>query len=280
MNLSALRLARVVTLSLLATACARSGAREPAVDQALVIPGTDTVFSATPSLTDTADARRVWTPPPNDCRYTDARPQPRMGDPRHWEPYDSATMAQGVEYRCVLRPTGPEVRLVVRGEWGIPMVVDVHSPPDAARSLQRLALDNDERARQGADLVEGEDLNGDGWTDLRMRTFSGTGGVMYDVFLYAPAQRAFVPDTVLSGEGNVRGLPGSPCAETGWRMALGVWSGGVYCWKDGNWILTRTLSQDRGEKGGYIRTHSELRGNALKIVRVDTLTDPNEGLSP
>jgi hypothetical protein len=277
-----MRLARVVTLSLLATACARGGPREPAADEALVIPGTDTVFSATTAPTDPVDVPRAWTPPPNDCRYTDARPRPNQGDPEYWQPYDSVAMARGVEYRCTLRPQGPEVRLVVRGEWRVPMAVDVYSPPRAARPLQRLEVDNDERAREGSDLVEGQDLNGDGWTDLLVRTFSGSGGVWHDVFLYAPARRAFVRDSVLSRQANVRRVADRPCVQTGHRMGLGHWSSGTDCWKDGRWILTRTVTQepDDGPATRWFRTHRELRGDSLQVVRVDTLTDPNEGLSP
>jgi hypothetical protein len=277
-----MRLARVVTLSLLTSAAfACCGSRERAADEAFVTPGVDTVFSAT-TTPDTAEAVHppaAWTPPPDDCRYADARPRPRQGEPGYWQPYDSLAMARGVEYRCALRPAGPEVRLVVRGEWGIPMVVDVHSPPDAAHPLQRLEMENDERARQGSDLVTGEDLNGDGWTDLRVRTFSGTGGVMYDVYLYAPAARAFVRDTVLSGEGNIRALAGSPCAETSWRMG-GHWSSLAYCWKDGRWIPTRGVSLEPAEGKGYVRTRAERRGDTLQVVRVDTVSDPDDALSP
>jgi hypothetical protein len=277
-----MRTAHVVPLCWLAATFAGCGPREPMVDQAVVIPGTDTVVATAAATTDTAAPRRPWTPPPDDCRYTDARPRPKEGEPGYWEPYDSVALARGVEYRCSLRPSGPEVRLVVRGEWTVPMVVDVHSPPEAARPLQRLELDNEERAREGSDLVEGEDLNGDGWTDLRVRTFSGQGGVMYDVFLYAPVQRAFVRDTVLSRGGNVRRLAGQPCAQTSWKMGLGHWSLGTECWKDGRWILTQTVEQepDDGPHRRWFRTHRGLRGDSLQIIRIDTLASPNQGLSP
>ena len=275
-----MRPARVVTLSCLAAAAfAGCGPRAPVDEEATVIPGTDTVVAAAIVATDTADAPRAWTPPPNDCRYTDARPRPAHDDPEHWQPYDSAAMAQGVEYRCALRPAGPQVRLVVRGEWGIPLAVDVHSPPGAARPLQRLELDNDQRALKGTDLVVGEDLNGDGWTDVRMRTFSGTGGVWYDVYLYAPPQRAFVRDTVLSRQSNVRRLAGPPCVETSQRMGS-HWSGAAYCWNDGRWILTRTVVREPGEDGRVVRTRSELRGDTLQVVRVDTPAYADEDLSP
>ncbi|HYR09271.1 MAG TPA: hypothetical protein VEQ60_15915 [Longimicrobium sp.] len=270
-----MRLAYFVTLSWLAAAFAGCGSRERAAGEASATPSVDTVVPTIIPITDTAGPARTEILPPDDCRYTDARPRTRIGDPGHWELYDSTAMARGVEYRCALRPQGPEVRLVVRGESGIPMAVDVHSPPEAGRPLQRLLLDNDERAREGNDLVIGEDLNGDGWTDLRVQTFSGQGGVVYDVFLYAPTQRAFVPDTVLSSESWVHRLAGEPCAGTSHKMALGVWSSAAYCWKGGRWILTRTVSQDRAEHGGYIRTHRELRGDTLRVVRVDTLADPN-----
>jgi hypothetical protein len=266
---------RVVMLSWL-IAFAGCGRREFVDGEVSVIPGTDTVVTRAAVTADSAYAPRAWTPPRNDCRYTDARP--REGDPEYWQPYDSATMARGVEYRCDLRPSGPRVRLVIRGERSVPLAVDVHSPPDAARPLQRLELENDERARKGNDLVVGEDLNGDGWTDLRMRTFSGTGGVMYDVYLYAPARSAFVRDTLLSGEGNVRRLAGSPCAEASWRMG-GDRSKAAYCWRAGRWVLTRETYQQWDSAGYYIRTHTERRRDSMQIVRVDTL-DGADSVSP
>lgn len=273
-----MRHARVVTLSLLAAALAGCGPREPADREARVIPGTDTVVAT--ATTDTADSPRAWTPPHNDCRYTDTRPRPtEQDDPEYWQLYDSVALAQGVEYRCALRPAGPQVRLVVRGDGGIPLFVDVHSPPQAARSLQRLELDNDQRAFKGTDLVFGQDLNGDGWTDLRMQTFSGTGGVWYDVYLYAPARRAFVRDTVLSRQPNVHRLAGPPCVGISQRMGS-HWSGAAYCWKDGRWILERTVHREPDENGRVIRTRSELRGDSLQVVRVDTPAHGDEDLSP
>lgn len=272
-----MRSPRAVALSWLAAAAfAGCGPREPEAGEASVTPGTDTVVAAATAAagtlaSDTVEPPpRAWTPPRNDCRYTDARPRPTQQDsPEYWQPYDSLAMAQGVEYRCALRPAGPQVRLVVRGDWGIPQSVDVHSPPESARPLQRLELDNDERARKGTDLVFGEDLNGDGWTDLRMRTFSGTGGVWYDVYLYAPARRAFVRDTVLSRNSNVHRLPGEPCVGVSQRMGS-LWSGAAYCWKDGRWILARTVDREPDANNRLIRTRRELRGDSLLVVRVDT----------
>ena len=279
-----MRIAHVAPLCWLAAAFAGCGPREPVVDRTVVIPGTDTVATAagTAATADSAESPRVRRPPPNDCRYAGARPQPGEGDPGYWQLYDSVALARGVEYRCALRPDGPAVRLVVRGEARVPVAVDVYTPPEAARPLQRLEVENDERAREGTEFVVGEDLDGDGWTDLRVRTFSGQGGVMFDVFLYAPAQRAFVRDTVLSGAGNVRRLAGQPCAATSWKMGQGHWSSGTYCRKDGRWILTQTVEQepDQGPHRRWFRTHRGLRGDSLRIIRIDTLASPNQGLSP
>jgi hypothetical protein len=273
-----MRTAHVAPLCWLAAAFAGCGPREPVADRTVVIPGTDTVVATAAAMAKSAESPRARRPPPNDCRYAGARPQPGEGDPGYWQLYDSVALARGVEYRCALRTDGPGVRLVVRGEARVPVAVEVYTPPEAARPLQRLEVENDERARAGSELVVGEDLNGDGWTDLRVRTFSGQGGVMYQVFLYVPAQTEFVRDTVLSGQGNVRRLAGQPCAETSWRMGsvVGI---GTYCWQRGRWILTRTVNQDR-DKDRYVRTRSELRGHSLQVVRVDTLDDRNEGLFP
>ena len=184
-------------------------------------------------------------PPPDACRYADARP--RYGDAAYGQPYDTAAMAHGVTLRCELRGGGPEVRLVVRGRWGIPAAVDVYDPPAARRPAQQLYMDdNDQRAYEGSGLVEGEDLNRDGWTDLKVETWSGTAGVFYDVFLYQPGRHRFVKDSTLSGGGGVVPIRGrETCVGTGTRTGMGDWVDNDFCWRGGRWVHVRQRQQER-----------------------------------
>jgi hypothetical protein len=206
----------------------------------------------------------------NDCRYVGSRRQARYGEPGFGERYDPAVMKSGVPFRCRLRPDGPEVKLVLSGEVSIPEFVDVHSPADAPRPMQRLVLDNSEGAYEGSELLVGEDLNGDGWMDLYVFTYSGSAGQMSDVFRYEPSARRFVPDTALPGM-NVRRLPGRPrCVGVSHKTSAWDHTGGEYCWQRGTWVKVRAYTQDGLRDGRLVRTEEALRGGRMVVVSVDT----------
>lgn len=248
-----------------------SGAR---VDSVIVVPGVDTVVTSTAVDTDTLQGGETAAEPePNDCRYAGERRQARHGEPRYGQRYDSVVMKIGVPFRCRLRPGEPEVKLVVSGEGSIPETVDVHSPADAPRPMQRLLLDNSQGAYEGSGLLVGEDLNGDGWMDLRVFTYSGSGGQMYDVFRYQPSRRRFIPDTVLSPSMNVRRLPGRRCVRTSSKTSASDHSGADYCWRNGAWVMTRAYAQEGLSDTHAIRTMREWRGDGLPAASVDTVPD-------
>jgi len=209
-------------------------------------------------------------PEPNDCRYVGERPRPRYGEPGFGQPYDAAAMEAGVPFRCRLRPQGPEARVVVGGTEGRPMGFEVFLPADAGRPVQALPLDNDERSYEGSDLLIGEDLNGDGWMDLRVFTYYGTAGQMSDVFRFDPAAQRFVPDTALPGM-NVLRLPRRGCVGTSTKTSAWDHSGADYCWSGGTWVPTRSYSQEQTGDGRVIRTERERRDGRMHVVRVDTL---------
>jgi hypothetical protein len=279
-----MRLVRSVTpLAALLAAATLAGCRRgapapgtasapPAAWDSVAVMADTTKVAAT---TDTVQGR-PGAPPPDDCRYADRRPLPQSVP--EGTMYDSAALANGVTYRCRLRPDGPEVRLVVLGEWSIPMAVDVYSPADASTPLQRLFLESVERRYEGTRLVMGEDLNGDGWTDLLALTSSGSGGGIYDVFLYSASLRRFEKDTVLSNGTDVNRRAGRPCVGTGGRMGVGNWTSAERCWSGGRWVLVRTVDQDGNGTGVFVRTTRERRDGRMQVIRVDTLTDPNAGL--
>jgi hypothetical protein len=245
----------------------------------VVRPSVDTVTTAT--ITDTLSGSESDTiadrrGPRDRCRYADARRQARSGDANHGAPYDTAAMSRGVTVRCALRQGGPEVRLVVQGAYGIPMAVDVYAPATAARPTQRLFMEeNDQRAYEGSGLVEGEDLDRDGWTDLKVETWSGSGGIFYDVFMYEPARRRFAKDSVLSGGGGVFRLEGAgTCVGTSHRSGVGNWVRDDYCWRGGRWVHVVQRQQERvgdlSSSTRYVLTVREPRGGRLVTVRVDT----------
>ncbi|HET7233469.1 MAG TPA: hypothetical protein VFJ16_25890 [Longimicrobium sp.] len=231
---------------------------------------TDTVG---PAGEDTTPGRRA---PGDRCRYADARRQARPGDANFGAWYDTAAMSRGVTLRCLLRDGGPEARVVVLGRYGIPMAADIYVPAGAARPLQRVFMeDNDQHAVEGGTLAEGFDLNRDGWTDLKVQTWSGSGGVSYDLFMYDPRARRFVRDSVLPGGGGIEPLRRrEPCVGTGIRSGVGNFDDHEYCWRGGHWAHVRELRQERlgGLDGNtrYVLTVREPRGGRMVTVRVDT----------
>ncbi|HYH79461.1 MAG TPA: hypothetical protein VEX86_06680 [Longimicrobium sp.] len=230
---------------------------------------TDTTGGAAPDTT--ADRRE----PGDRCRYADARRQARPGDANYGARYDTTAMSRGVTLRCALREGGPEVRLVVLGSHGIPMAIDVYLPATAARATQRLfTQDNDEGATEGSGLAYGEDLNRDGWTDIKLKTWSGSGGIFYDVFMYEPRRGRFVVDSVLKGGGGVVPLEGDePCVITSHRSGVGNWTSHYYCWRGAGWELVRQRRQEslRDESGPrYVLTVRVPRGGRLVTVSADT----------
>jgi hypothetical protein len=246
-----------------------SGAR---ADPAVVVVDRDTQVigsGGTVSITENTEDD-VPAPEPNECRHVGSPPQPRYEQRRQ---YDPAVMESGVPFRCRLRPDGPEVKLVVRSRYGsVPELVDVHSPPDAPRSMQQLVLDNSESAYEGSGLLVGEDLNGDGWMDLRVFTYSGTAGQMMDVFRYEPFTQRFVPDTALPGM-NVYRRAGRPtCVGVSHKTSAWSHTGGDYCWQGGTWVKARGYAQEGLPNGQLVRTEELRRNGRMEVVSVDTGT--------
>ncbi|HET7462974.1 MAG TPA: hypothetical protein VFJ82_17105 [Longimicrobium sp.] len=252
--------------------------REPAAYTS--VPTVDTVVRVT-SASSTAGERRVdWRQPGDRCRYADARPQRAENEPGYGTRYDEGAMARGVALRCTLRDGGPELRLVVRGEDAIPTEALIYLPAAAKRPLQRVGLrDNDQTAFEGSTLAEGFDLNRDGWTDLKVQTWSGSAGVSYELFIYDPARRRFVQDSVLPGGGGLDTIAGrrQPCVSSFYASGADAFNEREYCWRRGHWVLIRERVQDHfGEVSDrrYVVTVRAPRGGTLVTVRVDTSATP------
>jgi hypothetical protein len=230
----------------------------------LVAEGTDTVG-------------REGRDPGDRCRYASVRRNARPGDANYGVPYDARAMSSGVALQCAVREGGPELRLVIRGEHGIPTAADVHLPAHTPRPLQRLSMaDNDQPAYEGSTLAEGRDLNRDGWTDLKVQTWSGSGGISYALFMYDPARERFVQDSVLPGGGGLAPVAGrrEPCVISGHKSGAGNFDDREYCWRGGRWVLVRERRQERldASPGRFVLTVREPCDGRMVTVRVDTST--------
>jgi hypothetical protein len=231
--------------------CARPEAppRHPAsrvpARESVSVPGSDTAVAYVTTMpldtlgTGVEIVGREGRDPDDRCRYADSRHHARPGDAGYGAPYDTAAMSSGVTLQCAVREGGPELRLVIRGEYGIPMRADVYFPAHSPRPIQRLSMgDNDQRAYEGSTLAEGRDLNRDGWTDLKVQTWSGSGGISYELFMYDPARERFVQDSVLPGGGGLAPLEDrrEPCVLSGLKSGVGNFHDCEYCWRGGRWV--------------------------------------------
>lgn len=232
----------------------------------------DTVHSVPPRP---AAARWMEPREPGDhCRRADGeddRPHPSSPD-------GSVThedLGHGLAFLCTLHE-GYRVRLVVAGDGdGDPVAVVVHDPPADTAGGDTLLLGESEPPYAGATILEGEDLDGDGWTDVRVMTFHGSGGHMYDVFRYQPSRRRFEKDTVLSGQGNVQRADRG-CARTSWAMGAGNHSWVEQCWRNGMWVPVRGESWATDDalstREVQVSVHEKLalRNGRLRVVSADT----------
>jgi len=259
-----------LALAIAAVACDR-GAPPPA--------RTVAASTTAPPTAPAVDTAPRWLEPrrPGDrCRRAsgeDDRPHPSSpsGGVAHED------LSHGVAFDCTLRE-GHLMRLVLEGDdYGWPAAVLVYDPPGAAVPADTLKMEEAEPPYAGATLLEGEDLNGDGWTDVRVMTFHGSGGRMFDVFRYVPSRHRFEKDTVLSGEGNVRRVGTTPCARISWSMGVGNWSWMDRCWRDGRWVVTRAehRTQDYAlstrDVMVFVHEKTELRGGRMRVVSSDTV---------
>jgi hypothetical protein len=208
------------------------------------------------------------------CRWEAPVPLAHTREEYATAPWDERSMRSGVALRCVLRAGGPEVRVVVRGDDRIPRWVDVYSPADARARAQTLVVrDNEQPASEHGDLLRGQDLNDDGWTDLRVQTWSGTAGVSHEVFMWNPRRGRFEQDSVFPGGTGIYAIHGRPCVgEESWS-GLGHAGGGEYCWARGGWHLVRTyrLDADNAAAEFYVRTTRWLEDGRVLRTWTDTL---------
>jgi hypothetical protein len=183
----------------------------------------------------------------------------------------------GVVFRCVLHRGQAPIRMALRADprWNVPVDVGVYRPAGAARPAQVLVLDDASAPPPlGEAFLEGEDLNGDGWMDLKVLKHAGaTGNRMYDVFMYSPARAGFVRDTTIGHAGPMTPV-GNGCVLETWNSGWSLRSRSRFCWRGGRWLLAWSETEEalRDREGWWVRTVSERRGGRLRTVRVDTVS--------
>jgi hypothetical protein len=211
------------------------------------------------------------------CRWEEPAPRAHVGEEYRYQWRDERSMQRGVALRCALRDGGPEVRVVVRGLSYAPRWVDVYSPPEARVATQALALDIAEPANEHSQLMIGQDLNDDGWTDLQVRTSTGTAGLSEDVFMWNPRRRRFEQDSVFPRGTNIHAIDGRPCVGEESRGSSAAYAGGEYCWARGGWHRVRTYRLDNSHATAdrrsafFVRTTEWLEDGRVLRTWTDTL---------
>jgi hypothetical protein len=192
--------------------------------------------------------------------------------------FDSAEVARGIPFRCALRAHGPYVRIVVGGAGGLPERITVSPSDRPGRPVQTLAFAPDEAV--SPHVLVGEDLNRDGWTDLKAQVWSGSAGIGYQVYMYDPRRGRFAADTVLAPGVGVEPLGGTrPCVESVAGMGAGSATDQHYCWEHGRWVLGYEM-RDEGTSisaGGRtlrVRRRREYDHGRLRAEQTDTTVEP------
>jgi hypothetical protein len=93
--------------------------------------------------------------------------------------------------------------------------------------------------------TELEDLNFDGYQDLKIPSNQGSGGIWYDVYLYDPAVKKFIRNKEL---GEMASLWADSANKTIYMRSVGGWAGAIYNarmyqWKNNKPYMLREDSQ-------------------------------------
>ena len=172
-----------------------------------------------------------------------------------------------------VRSTLPPYRFTVRHDPATGSVTRVEiareDHPEAVQVLEGLTAE--EPPPGGVDDVAAEDVNFDGYADLRVLAMWGaTGNRTYDWFLFDPAAGRFVPEPALSDLVNPVPDPATETIRTraGGGMAGLVYGEGTYRWEGGAPVCVRLLRQDWDPaRSVFARVIEEIRGDTLAPVR-------------
>lgn len=138
-------------------------------------------------------------------------------------------------------------------------------------TLQTLEAKMDEPLPPNAKFFTTEDINFDGYNDIKMMTWRGaTGNKGYDYWLFQPKERLFLQNNELSNLSNPTPHPETKTITTDsvGGMAGKIYNIGTYKFDDnGKLILIREEKQDWVEdKGYFLKTISERKDDLMVIV--------------
>ena len=130
--------------------------------------------------------------------------------------------------------------------------------------------------------TELEDLNFDGYQDLKIPSNQGSGGTWYDVYLYDPAGKKFIQNKEL---GEMASLWADSANKTFCMRSVGGWAGaiydaGIYQWKNNKPYVIREDSQGFKDdtQTVFVRSISERNDKGeMELVCEVEFSEPDNG---
>lgn len=184
----------------------------------------------------------------------------------------SRAYLRGTEYRCVVNPSLPALRVVVLGDSAVGLDSIAFIPDTAgAAAMQTITLDPefDTPPPSATDALQMIDIDADGYADLLIgKSWGATGNTDYAVWMFEPGTRRFVVDTSLRTAPFANVVPGRPCIWTAWNWSAFDDSAAMFCRRGGRWIVDSTVehSYDR-KKRQHVETFEARRHDSLVVVK-------------
>jgi hypothetical protein len=180
------------------------------------------------------------------------------------------SFARGAEYRCVIHPALPAVRVLIAGDSTATALESLVILSDSAAAFpaQRLVIDGDIPAPSRTDVVRMLDLDADGYNDLLVgNSWGATGNTTYDIWRYNPLAHQFMKDGELSDTFNPSPVAGSACVHTHSNSSVADGEAARLCLRGGHWLTdsSETTTWDR-EAHVIVRERRARRKDSLVVV--------------
>jgi hypothetical protein len=197
-------------------------------------------------------------------------------------PADSTSLTENVRtgrrYQCTLHTGGPVIEAALIADSAENTIARIElRHPGESKPFQTLTEGQDESPYRGADFFAGRDLDNDGYLDLLLlNSWGATGNTFYQVWRWSAKQQRFAFDSTLSSISSPSPIAGRPCVRTHTNAGdAGLsYEAATLCLEDGHWVRVASESQHRDTHlNAYLRETRERRGNAMAVIRLDTIRD-------
>jgi hypothetical protein len=191
--------------------------------------------------------------------------------------YGTEDLRGGVECRFEIRPNLPvyKFHLIADAASNTIVRIEIRREKDDSHS-QILEVENVESPYRGSEYFGTDDINFDGYQDLRLLAWWGvTGNSGYIYWIFDPKTGKFVENKELQDLSNP--IP-HPKTKTITTSSVGGMAGRIhflntYSFEKSKLTLIRTESQDWDEKKKhFVKTISERRNGKMVVIRTQIIT--------